>query len=343
VRRRRVLVLVHADFVPPEDVESLTLEESERMRTELDVIEALGRLGHDVQTLGVRDELVPIRQTVTGWRPHVVFNLLEEFQEEAVFDQNVVSYLEVLGVPHTGCGPRGLILARDKALAKKIAVYHRIPTPRFGVCARGRRPRVPRGADYPLIVKSLLEEASLGISQASVVRSDAELAERVAFVHERIETDALIEQFIPGRELYVGVLGNQRLEVLPPLELVIDDLPADADLVATARVKHDLAYQEKRGVRIRPAPKLGEALHARLERAARRLFRALDQAGYARIDFRLAGDGVPYFLEANPNPEIAREEEMATAAAKAGYAYEALIQKLVALGLRRGTRRPRRW
>jgi D-alanine-D-alanine ligase len=201
---------------------------------------------------------------------------------------------------------------------------------------------MPRGADYPLIVKSLLEEASLGISQASVVRSEEELAERVAFVHGRIETDALIEQFIPGRELYVGVLGNQRLEVLPPLELVIEELPADADLVATARVKHDVAYQKKRGVRIRPAPRLGEPLQRRLERAARRLFRALHQAGYARVDFRLGEDGVPYFLEANPNPEIARDEEMATAAKKAGYGYDALIQKLVALGLRRGTRRPRR-
>jgi D-alanine-D-alanine ligase len=337
VRPRRILMLVHEDHVPPDDPDALPEEEWSRLRTEIDVMRALGSLRHEVQVLGVRDELHPIRQVVEGWRPHLVFNLLEEFQGEAIYDQHVVSYLELLGVPYTGCGPRGLVLARDKSLAKKIVSYHRIPTPRFAVVRRGRKARLPRAAGFPLIVKSLLEEASYGISQASVVRSEEDLAERVRFVHERVGTDALVEQFVAGREIYIGVLGNQRLEVLPPLELVIGK-PGGSELIATARVKHDLDYQERHNVRIR-RPSLPAALPRRLERLSRRVFRALDLCGYARLDFRLDEDGVPYFLEANPNPEIARDEELASAAALVGYPYTRLIQRIVTLGLRRGVRR----
>ena len=159
--------------------------------------------------LEVRDELGPIRQMLFEWKPHVVFNLIESFFGLRELDQHVASYLELLRVPYTGCNPRGLVLARDKALAKTILTYHRIHVPRFEVVHSGRRVRRSKRLTFPLIVKSLTEEASVGIAQASVVWDQAELDERVKFIHESITGDALIEEFIDGREIYVGRVREQ--------------------------------------------------------------------------------------------------------------------------------------
>jgi D-alanine-D-alanine ligase len=271
---------------------------------------------------------------VEEWHPHIVFNLLEEFHSITEFDQHVVSYLELLRVPHTGCNPRGLTIARDKALAKKIAAYHRIHTPRFATFPRRRRVRRPKDLEFPLIVKSLTEEASLGISQASVVATDEELADRVAFVHERVGSDALVEEFISGRELYVAAYGNERVTVLPPWELLFENLAPGAPAIATARVKHDARYQEERGIFQQQAVGLPARLVDRLTRTTRRLYHLLRLTGYARIDYRLREDGEPFFLEANPNPEIAPEEEFASAAAAVGIDYPQLLQKFLNLGLR---------
>ena len=161
----------------------------------------------------------------TEWKPHIAFNLLEGFDDITIFDQNVVSHLELLKLPYTGCNPRGLLLARDKSLSKKLLAYHRIPVPEFEVFRIGRPIRRPKRLPFPLIVKSLTQEASIGISQASVVDSDEKLKERVAFIHESIGTAAIVEQYIEGRELYVGILGNQTLQALPVWELFFTNMP----------------------------------------------------------------------------------------------------------------------
>ncbi len=163
----------------------------------------------------------------------------------------------------------------------------------------------------PLIVKSVNEDASYGISQASVVDTDEKLAERVNFIHERIGTAAIVEQYIEGREIYVGIVGNERLLTLPVWELRFQNM-ADGDWhIATEKVKHDPDYQERRGIRHGPAKDLTPELTARIQNMAKRIYRTLELDGYARIDFRLAADGTPYFLEANPNPEIAESQEFA--------------------------------
>ena len=334
-KKLRVLVLMHEDLVPPEDPNALSESEFNRIKTECDVLEALTALGHDARALGVRDAVVPIRHAVEEWQPDIVFNLLDEFQGEAIYDQHVVAYLELLRVPYTGNNPRGLVLARDKALSKKVAMYHRIPAPRFFVGRTGRRVRRPKHMGFPLIVKSLVEEASMGISKASIVRDDEALATRVKFVHERIGTDAIIEEFISGRELYMGVLGNDRLIALPPRELLVDHAQPGDELIATESLKHNIHYQDKHGVRITAARKLPEGIAATLERSSKRIYRMLSLEGYARIDYRLSHDGKLYFLEANPNPELANYEELASAAAVAGISYENLIQRILNLGLRR--------
>src|SRR5947207_3845148 len=168
----RVLVLVHPDLVPPDSLKGHSEEEINNWKTEYDVVSTLRSAGHEVRPLGVEDELKPIRDEIESWKPDVVFNLLEQFHGEAVYDQNVASYLELLRMPYTGCNPRGLILARDKALSKKLLAYHRIPVPEFTVVRRGLKPVLPKRLQCPLIVKSLFFEASVGISQASVVEND---------------------------------------------------------------------------------------------------------------------------------------------------------------------------
>ena len=211
MKRLRVLVLLHPDLMPPDSLKGHSEQEINVWKTEYDVVSTLRASGHEVRPLGVKNELAPIRDEIESWKPHVVFNLLEEFHGEAVYDQNVASYLELLRVPYTGCNPRGLMLARGKDLSKKLVHYHRVPVPAFAVFPMRRKVRRPARLGLPLIVKSLSEDASMGIAQASVVDSDEKLAERVTFIHERIGTAAIAEQYIEGRELYVGVLGNDRL------------------------------------------------------------------------------------------------------------------------------------
>src|SRR5262245_6062493 len=336
MKRLRVLVLLHPDLVPPDSLKGFSESEINQWKTEYDVVSTLRAAGHEVKPLGVQNELKPIRDEVESWKPHVVFNLLEQFHGEAVYDQNVASYLELLRVPYTGCNPRGLMLARGKDLSKKLLSYHRVPLPAFAVFPMRRKVKRPARLALPLIVKSLNEDGSLGISQASVVDTDEKLAERVAFIHDRIETAAIAEQYIEGRELYVGVLGNNRLRALPVWELKFGTMgDQGARLSATEKVKHDLSYQERVGIVDGPAKDLTPEVSTHIQRTAKRIYRTLGLDGYARIDFRLSADGTLYFIEANPNPEIAKSQEFATAARHDGLDYPALLHRILTLGINR--------
>lgn len=337
MKRLRVLVLVHPDLIPPDSSKGYSEQEINEWKTEYDVVKTLRAAGHEVRPLGVHDELKPIRDEIEGWKPDVVLTLLEQFHGEAIYDQNVASYLELLHVPYTGCNPRGLMLARGKDLSKTLVHYHRIPVPDFAVFPMRRKVQRPARLALPLIVKSVNEDASYGISQASVVDSDEKLAERVGFIHERIGTAAIAEQYIEGREIYVGVLGNDRLRVLPVWELTFGNMAEGDWPIATEKVKHDPDYQERRRILHGPAKNLGPELVARIQRTAKRIYRTLELDGYARIDFRLSNDGVPYFLEANPNPEIAESQEFAAAARHDGIKYRDLLQRILVLGIQRAS------
>jgi D-alanine-D-alanine ligase len=321
MRRLRVLVLMHPDCVPPDSASGHTAQEINLWKTEYDVVSTLRAAGHEVRPLGVQDELKPVRDAIEEFKPHVAFNLLEEFHGEVIYDHNVASYLELMQIPYTGCNPRGLMLARGKDVAKTLVHHRRIAVPAFAVFPKRRKVRRPARLALPLIVKSLSVDGSFGISQASVVETDDKLAERVAFIHERVGTAAIAEQYIEGRELYVGVFGNTRLRVLPVWELKFGNMAEGARHIATEKVKHDPDYQERSGIEDGPAKDLSPDACARIQRIAKRVYQTLELDGYARIDFRLATDGTPYFLEANPNPEIAKSQEFATAAQHVGLAY----------------------
>lgn len=336
MKRKRILVLVREGLEPPEITKGLNDNEirSAPWKTEYDVLVTLEELGHEIKVLGIYDELSILRKAIDELKPHIAFNLLEEFAGEALYDHNVVAYLELLKVSYTGCNPRGLMIARDKALSKKLLAYHRIRVPDFSVFPVRRRIRRPRRMKYPLFVKSVVEDASLGVSQASLVRNDEGLAARVSFVHEQTGKGAIAEEFIEGQELYVGILGNKRLETFPVWELLFEKKPEDQPLIATARAKWNLKYQKKWGITSRAAKDLPDGLAEQIKRRCKRIYRILGLSGYARLDFRLTPDGLLYFLEANPNPELAYGEDFAESAEKKGISYKELVQHIISLGLR---------
>lgn len=332
-KRLRILALVHEDLVPPETLAGVSEERRAEIRTEFDVCHGLRELGHELEVLGVQTDLSPIRQAIEDFRPHVAFNLLEEFHGVALYDQHVVSYLELMKTPYTGCNPRGLTLTHDKALCRKILGFHRVPGPRFAVFPMNRKVRRPARLEFPLFVKSAVEDASLGISQASVVTDDAKLEQRVHFIHERVGTDALVEEYIEGREIYVSVVGNDRLATFPVLEMDFGKMPEEQYRIATAKVKWDEAYQDRIDVTVRPVTDLDPVVERRISRLARRAFRLLGMSGYARIDLRLDAAGQPHLIEVNANPDLASDDLFAETALLSGIAYPQLLERILRLGL----------
>ena len=327
----RVAILCHEDLVPPASLAGLDRRAREEVETERDVARGLRAAGHEARFLGVGGSLAPLERLVRAWRPHAAVNLLMEFAGEARLAVHVVAYLELLGVPVTGCDARGILLTRDKALAKALWLREGLPTPAFRVYPRGRRAPARCGLRFPAIVKSRDEEASRGIAQASVVRGEARLRERVAFVHERVGSDALVEEYVDGRELTLGVLGNGRLQALPPFELRFARLPRGRLPIATERAKFDPAERRRLGVRRGRARGLPARSEARLAALARRAYRALGLSGHARFDLRLGRDGDAQLIEVNATPDLAAGEDFAAAAAAAGIAYPRLLERLVGL------------
>ena len=332
-KKLRLMVLCHEDLVPPDSIEGLSAKEVAPYKTEWDVISTLKKIGHEVYPVGVYNNLGVIGNALLEHKPQVAFNLLEEFHGYPLYDQHVVSYLELMKQPYTGCNPRGLTISHDKALAKMVLAYHRIHVPAFAVFHMNRVVKRSKRLKFPLLVKSISEEGSVGIARASIVNDDAKLAERVEFIHRQTKTHAIAEQYIAGREIYVSVIGNQRLQTYTPWELVIEKLPEGAPNIATSKLKWDPAYQEKVGV-VTKAAELDKKMVDKLERLSKRIYRTLFLSGYARLDYRVTDEGQIYLLEANPNPQIADQEDFADSARHCGVDYEALLQKIIALGLR---------
>lgn len=334
MRKLRVLVAMHDVLVPPADAEKLPPEETWTYQMELDVVQTLRAIGHDVRVLGVGDELRPVRDATAEWKPHVVFNILTDFHDVVTYEAHFVSYLELLKQPYTGCNPRGIVLAGDKALSKQILAWHRIPCPAFAVFPlRTKKARLPRRMQFPVIVKSAVQHGSAGISQASVVHDDKELTERVEFLHRTLQTDVVVEQFLAGRELTVSILGNERLEVLPIWELWFDKLPEGNEAIATSRVKWDVRYQKRIGLQTGRARNLGKDLEDRIIAICKRTYRALHLSGYARIDLRLDMEGRPYVIEANVNSDLSPGEDFPESAKEAGLDYGQLLQRILNVGI----------
>lgn len=329
----RVLVLLHHDLLPPEKPLKVETISKASWYTEYSVIKALRHMGHEVFPIGVADDLKVVKQAVDDFRPHLVFNLLEEFAGQAIFDQNVVSYLELLGVKYSGCNPRGLILARDKALAKKVLAFHGIPSPDFFVIRRKAKVKIPRRLDYPLFIKTLNEEASLGITQKSIVWDEKKLRERAEYIFDEFKTDVLAETYVKGREFYVSMLGNDRLQVFPTWELFFERAPERMARIYTRNAKWSQSYRTKFGIRTGPAEGLSKDLENRIQKICRNAYSALQLNGYARMDLRVSDHGQIFLIEVNPNPDIADREDFAQSAQAGGVSYSQLLSRIMRLAL----------
>jgi len=222
-----------------------------------------------------------------------------------------------------------LLLCKDKALAKKVLSYHRVRLPRFVVSHRARPLRRLRRFTFPGFVKPVSEESSDGISQASLVRVEEEAIERARFIHQKFNCDALIEEYVEGRELYLSVLGNNRLTVFPPREIFFGQVPEDAPKFATFHAKWNDAYRKKWGIKNASAGPLPDGVQENLTKLARRIYRLLKIRGFGRIDVRLTSTGEVFVIEANPNPSLAQDEDFARAAAESGMGYDVLIQQIL--------------
>jgi D-alanine-D-alanine ligase len=334
--KKKLKVLALFDAIRPTTLDQDLSKEmkTEDWKTEANVLTALKTLGYSSDHLAIFDDLDLLRQKVASFAPDVIFNLADQFKNNRGFDQNIVSFLEMQGIPFTGCGATGLVLCKHKGISKKILSYHRIHVPNFVVIPRGQRISRPRQLKFPILVKPVKEEASYGISQASFVESDEQFRERIAFIHESHDADAIAEEYIAGRELYVGLMGNLRLTVFPIRELIFREVPPDEPKIATYRAKWDEEYRKRWGLQNRFAEKLNPTLLEHIEQTCKRIYRLLTIDGYGRIDLRLTEKNEVYFIEANPNPILAEDEDFAQAAGKAGLPYPQLIDRIIRTGMK---------
>src|SRR5205809_2267897 len=334
--KKKLKVLVLFDGTSPTKVDQDFSDElkTKEWKTEADVMKALGALGHTAEHLAIYDDVDLLRQKLETFAPDVLFNLVEQFRNKSEFDQNIVSFFEMQGLPFTGCGSTGLTLCKHKGISKKILHYHWIYVPNFVVIPRGQRIARLKQPKFPLIVKPAKEEASYGISQASFVGNDEQFRERVSFIHEKYDSDVIAEEYIEGRELYVSVMGNLRLTVLPIRELVFREVPPDEPKIATYSAKWNEEYRKRWGLQNQFAKGLDPALVAHIEQTCKRIYRLLTIDGYARIDLRLTAANEVYFIEANPNPILAEDEDFALAAGKAGLPYPQLIDRIIRHGVK---------
>ena len=305
--------------------------ETHEPEMEYQVAGALLQSGHEVLLLGIHDDPRVLPDHCESWKPDMVVNCAESFLGNSALDYVCATLLEAGGHRYTGSSPLALQVTRDKAMSKKILAYHGVRVPAFVTYRTREAVTQPPPLDFPLIVKPLAADASAGIAHASVVDSLQTLTERVAFIHQRFQQPAIAEQFIAGRELYAGVLGNdERLEVLPLTELVFDkEKNEPEERIATQHAKWIEAYRKRRGIRTVFARPVSAVARERIEAACRTAAHALWLRDYARIDIRLTEDDQVWVLEANANPYISEGHEMANAAEKAGLPYPQFIDRIV--------------
>ncbi|HOW98844.1 MAG TPA: hypothetical protein P5567_15070 [Kiritimatiellia bacterium] len=334
----KIVLLVDLEAVLPGDPQFEGRTKSSRTEMEAHVAAAVRALGHEAAVIPFGPDVLETMHALKGSGAGLVFNLTERFEGDRRKDLNVAALLELLHLPYTGTGPAGLWLCRDKAAGKRILGYHRIRVPRFAEVPPGRRK--PAGClRFPAIVKPMFEDGSDGISLSSVVRSASELEERVRMIHEGRNQPAICEEYVEGRELYIGVVGNQKRHAFPPWELLFGRAGEGGPPIATARVKWDPAYREKWNIRYQPA-ELDPATLRRISLFSRRVFELLKLRDYGRVDLRLTPGGEIVFIEANPNPDISRDAELPQAAALEGMEHAALIGHILNLALRRSPRPP---
>lgn len=332
-KKMKVLLLFSSPYNKPRGYDyKEEFADPDNMYTENDVFRALKANGYEVSLLGLHNTVSPLFEEIKENRPDVIFNLVEVFDGKTHLEKNVAALLEMLEIPYTGATSDNIFICNNKGLNKKILSFHKIKIPRFYTFYRNHRVWLPKKLKLPTIVKPLCEEASRGISQASIVDNEEAFLERVKFIHQNMSMDAIVEEYIEGRELYVTVIGHKKLTVLPPREMKFGELPEDAR-VATYKAKWDDKYRQKWGIKSVYAGKLADGVEEEITDVCKRAYRALNISSYLRFDIRVTSSGKVYIIEPNANPCIAKIDEVAQSAMKVGVSYEQLIKKIVMLAL----------
>jgi len=291
-------------------------------------------LGHSVFVIGVSNDVAALAGNLKQRQCDLVFNLTETIAGDRLMDKNIAGILEIMGIPYTGSGPMGLMLSRDKRLCKQLLSLHRIRVPGFVSLPIGRKIKVPKSLKYPLVVKPAFEDGSEGISNASLVANEKALEDRVRYVHESWQQPVIAEEYVEGRELYVSIIGNRRLSVLPFRECKLGSGDPDGPMMATYSVKYNAKYREKWNIEFGFA-EIEPDVVRRIERTCKNVYRILHLRDYGRLDLRLTPEGRITILECNPNPDLAYGDEVAESAERAGISYEKLIDKIIRLAMAR--------
>lgn len=327
-----VTVLVDEATLPIGDT---ALPYHKKQSTEFHIVKVLGELGHKVSIVGVWDQVEPVIKQIKDHSPDVVFNLTETFRNNRWLDKNIAGLLELLDIPFTGASSTGLVLTRNKAVCKQILSTRKIRVPAFFTLFPGRKIRTPRNIRFPLVVKPLLEDGSEGISNASLVKNIEELKVRSEWVHETFQQPVIVEEFIDGKELYISVIGNKRLKVLPFRELRFNDPENKGPVMATSRVKWNEKYQKKWNITFGFAENINEKVVEKIVRVCKKAFHLLYIRDYGRIDLRVTSDNRIVILEANSNPDLNYFDEVAESARKINITFPQLINSILNSALKR--------
>ncbi len=299
-----------------------------------EIFEALQKLGHEPSYFELDGRPASLH-SLSRCDADLIFNLTESFDGDDTKEMNVVAYVDLLGLRYTGAGPHALFMSQDKAIAKKIFAFHGVRTPFFATSYRGRVEHA-HDISFPLIVKPSWEDGSIGIDSGSVVKNIKEMMERVEYIQDEFDSPALIEEYIEGREIYAGILGNyERTQVLPLVELDLSRLPEGTPKIASYDVKFEKNTDAYKLTKSQIAEDLDEETRQRLEATALAAYRALKLRDYGRIDMRLAPNGDVYVIEANPNPWLASRQEFAMAAKASGLSYTEMIGSIIDLAMSR--------
>ncbi len=334
-KKLKVLLLFNTPYATPRGYAFKDeFADPDNMYTEANVQKALKQNGYQVSLLGLHQDIRPLFEEIEFFKPDVIFNLMELFDGNTHMDHNMAGLLEMIGIPFTGASSGSLFLCNDKALAKKLLRFHQLKVPEFYTFQQGDPISLPRALKLPCIVKPLNEEASRGISQASVVDTEKAFIDRVKFIHQKMHTAAIAEEFIEGRELYATVIGQKRVSVLPVREMVFTKQAEDEPRIATYKAKWDDKYRKRWGIKGKIATGLTPEVQSEITAVCKRAYRALNFNSYARFDLRLTSEGQVYMIEPNANPCIAQADEVALSADKAGIAYPELIRKIVHMALK---------
>ena len=338
-KKLKVLMLFYSPYQKPRGYDyAQEFADPDNMYTERDVEQALLSLGHEVALLGIFNDITPLFDQIKENRPDIIFNMMEVFNDQTQLEKNMAAVLEILDIPYTGASSGHMHVCNNKALSKKIFTFHHIKVSYFHTYARGKRVGVVAKLKLPAVIKPLCEEASRGISQASIVDNPESFKERIKFIHGNMQMDAIAEEYIEGRELYVGVMGYKQITVFPPREMIFGNMPEGEPRIATYKAKWDDTYRKKWGIKSTAVSQLPEGWQKNIDDVCRRAYRALELDSYVRFDIRVTASGEVYIIEPNANPCIAKIDEVAQAALKAGISYEDLIQKILDLGLLRHER-----